>query len=120
MHKKAYLFSVLIFISSAACSEQAAQTTATYKAEANALCDAFNPATWGVDLQSMNPAQKATMLTKKIQSAIHSEKMKKIYQSLIHDKSNTAYANYTENVSMLIGEPYTCDAIKDYFSFSSK
>jgi len=116
MRIKVYIFIALVFISGSACSEQTAQTS--YKAEANALCDAFNPETWGVDLQNMNPSQKAATLSKKIQSAIHSEQMKKIYQSLIHDAPNTAYTNYARNVSALIDEPYTCDSIKDYFSIS--
>jgi len=116
MHKKAYLFVALIFISGAACSEQSATTTESYKAEAKALCDAFNPETWKVDTKSMNPSQMAEMLSNKITSAIHSDEMKKIYKSLSHDRSSSAYANYAKNVSALVGEPYSCDAMKDYFS----
>jgi len=111
-----YAFAVLIFMSTSACSKQSAQET--YKQEANALCDAFNPATWGGGFINMNPSEKAEMLAKKIQAAIHSDKMKKIFQTLSHDRSESAYTNFTKSVSGLIGEHYKCDAMKDYFSVS--
>lgn len=120
MHKKAYIILVLVFISSAACSDQSSTSTESYKSEANALCDAYNPATWKVDFQKLSPSQKAEMLVEKIKSAIHSDKMKKIFQTLSHDRSESAYTNFTKSVSGLIGEPYKCDAMKDYFSVSFK
>ena len=57
------------------------------------------------------------MLQQKIQAAIHSEPMKKIYQGLATDASEKAYTNYIQNVSALIAEQYTCPSIQDYFSF---
>lgn len=110
-----FLF-VLVFLSGVACSEQAAQSD--YKPEANALCDAFNPATWGVDFQKMTPAEKATTLQRKIQTAIQSDPMKKFYQTLIPDAPDKAYTNYAKSVSDLVGAPHKCQYIKDYFSLS--
>lgn len=118
MYRKTYLYLVIVFISSPVFPGQVER--AGYKVEANALCDAFNPDTWKVDLKSMNPSQLAKMLSEKIKSAIHSDKMKKIYLSLSHDRSKFAYTNYVKSVSSLVGEPYSCDAMKDYFSLSTK
>lgn len=98
-----------------ACSDQTDKTD--FKAEAKALCDAFNPATWDADFQKFYPAEKATMLQQKIQAAIHSEAMTKIYRKLATDRPEKAYSNYTRNVSDLIGEQHTCPSIQNYFSF---
>ena len=116
MINRALFLLVLVLFTGVACSEQGAQSD--YKSEANALCNAFNPATWGVDFQKMTPVKKATMLQKKIQAAIQSEPMKKVYQTLITDGPDKAYTNYVKNVSDLIGAPHKCQHVKDYFSLS--
>jgi hypothetical protein len=65
MSRVLFLF-LLILISGSACSEQTVPSD--YKSEANALCDAFDPATWDVDFQKLTPAEKATKLQEKIQA----------------------------------------------------
>lgn len=115
MLNRVSLLALLFLLSGTACSDQAVSTA--YKLEADALCNAFNPSTWGVDFQKLTPSEKATMLQNKIQAALQSDEMTKIYQTLITVSPDKAYSNYVTAVSALIGEPHSCPSIKDYFSF---
>jgi len=42
--------------------------------------------------------------------------MEKIVQALITDAPDKIYTNYAKRVSALVGAPYECFYIKDYFS----
>jgi len=114
MINRMLLFSLLILISGVACSSPSQESA--YLEEANALCDAHNPTTWKeVDFKTLSPVERAKMFSQKIQAAIHSDKMKEIFQQLIKDPPDQAYANYVKNVSAIVGKKYECSYIKDYF-----
>jgi len=75
INRALFLFMLVLFTG---CSEQVRQSD--YKSEANALCDDFNPGTWGVDFDKMNPVQKAKMLQKKSRRLFNLTRWKKLYK----------------------------------------
>ncbi len=110
------LIAVLSCSVTVACSGQNA--AAAYKEEARALCDAYNPQTWGKPVEGMDAVDMASTLANKIQAAVKSEEMKKIVIAMPKYPPDKVYDFYRTSVSKLTGEPHQCESIRNYFSYS--
>lgn len=99
-----------------ACSGQ--NVTTAFKNDVKAMCDAYNPQTWGIQTNEMDAAELANTLVKKIQDAAKTEEMKDIVIAMPKQPRETVYDFYKTRVSTLIGESYECDNMKNYYNYS--
>lgn len=90
---------------------------ATYEAEAQALCNVFNPEFWSSVPSDMQPIEKQQLLSDRISQAVQLPEMKALVEALPSLSSSERYSYYLVRTQELSGKKHACPAIKDYFSF---
>jgi len=98
------------------CSSDINGKIAAYKAEVMALCEVFNPENWKELPDNLEPYEIQKKLTDKMSAAIKSDEVKEIISSVSSVKADMRYKYYTDSVSNLIGEAYSCPEIKSYLT----
>jgi len=88
----------------------------SYKAEAVGLCEVFNPKNWTDLPKNIEPIEIQKKLTDRMSKAIKSGEMQRIISSMPKVKIDLRYQFFVEKVSQLIGEPFECQAMKDYMT----
>lgn len=105
---------VLIFLLLVGCENKDA--AADYRAEADALCEVFNPDKWKDILKDMTPVEIQTKLADGIQAALKSDKMKEILQTAPKIPAEVRYKYVIESIGELTGQSFSCEGMKLYFS----